>query len=191
MQVDRLSRSPDPVDAFTAYKLVTACVWARNHEAWMATHVSPDDRELLPTTQTSRDDIASDQIQSRLRWLERAALAGVHHAATEMAREGVEGLALTSDSDIDSPQNAAFAARLSTAYEAGVRTCDSESLENRETAYENGIGVPQDHARALSYWVANMECRKRLANAPGRILRATARASPRGWARRSAPTRSR
>ena len=169
-QVDRLSRSPDPVDAFAAYKLVTACLWARDHEAWMDHHVSPGDRALLPTTGTACGDIASDQVQSRLRWLERAALAGVHHAATEMAREGPDGLGLAPEHDADAPQDAAFADRLAAAYEAGVRTCDPESLENRENAYENGSGVAQDRARALSYWVAYVDCRKRLDGTPADIL---------------------
>ncbi len=169
-QVDRLSRSADPVDAFAAYKLVTACLWARDHEAWMDHHVSPGDRALLPTTATACGDIASDQIQSRLRWLERAALAGVHHAATAMAREGPDGLGLASERDVDAPQNAAFAERLAAAYDAGVRTCDAESLENRENAYESGNGVAPDRARALSYWVAYVECRKRLDGTPADIL---------------------
>ena len=166
-RVDRLGRSPDPVDAFAAYKLVTACLWARNHEAWMDSHVAPGDRALLPTTQSACGDIASDQIQSRLRWLERAALAGVHHAATEMAREGPDGLGLAHDAD--APQDAAFEERLAAARDAGVRTCDAESLESRENLYENGTGVAQDRARALAYWVATLDCRKRLDGAAGDV----------------------
>lgn len=164
-RIDRLARSPDPVDAFAAYRLATGCLWARDHEAWMATHVSPGDRALLPTTQSACGDIASDQIQSRLRWLERAALAGVHHAATEMAREGPDGLGLATPA-----QDAGFEQRLQAAYEAGVHTCDPESLENRESAYENGAGVEPDRARALAYWVAYRDCRRRLADTPGGIL---------------------
>ena len=166
-RVDRLGRSPDPVDAFAAYKLVTACLWARNHEAWMDSHVAPGDRALLPTTQSACGDIASDQIQSRLRWLERAALAGVHHAATEMAREGPDGLGLAHDAG--TPQDAAFEERLAAAWDAGVRTCDAESLESRENLYENGTGGAQDRAKALAYWVATMDCRKRLNGADGDV----------------------
>ena len=160
-KVDRLGRSPDPVDAFAAYQLVTACVWARDHEGWMAHHILPSDRAMLPTPQQACGDIASDQIQSRLRWLERAALAGVHHAATEMLREGPDGLGL-SNSDIDAPENASWKQRVDAALEAGVHTCDPDSLESRVNAYENGQGVPPDRAKALTYWVAYMECRQRL-----------------------------
>ncbi|HEY9025596.1 MAG TPA: hypothetical protein VIP05_14940 [Burkholderiaceae bacterium] len=168
-KVDRLGRSPDPVDAFAAYQLATACVWARDHEGWMAHHILPGDRALLPTPQQACGDIASDQIQSRLRWLERAALAGVHHAATEMLREGPDGLGL-SNSDIDAPENASWKQRVDAALEAGVRTCDPDSLESRVNAYENGQGAAPDRAKALTYWVAYMECRQRLVGQPSTIL---------------------
>ena len=164
-KVDRLSRSNDPVDAFAAYQLVTTCVWARDHEGWMAHHILPGDRELLPTTQQACGDIASDQIQSRLRWLERAALAGVHHAAVEMLKEGPDGLGTNAGDDIAAPQNAAWKQRVDAALEAGVRTCDSDSLESRVNGYETGLGVEQDRARALTYWVAYMTCRQRFDDA--------------------------
>ena len=168
-KVDRLGRSADPVDAFAAYQLVTACVWARDHEGWMAHHILPSDRAMLQTPQQACGDIASDQIQSRLRWLERAALAGVHHAATEMLREGPDGLGL-SNSDIDAPENASWKQRVDAALEAGVHTCDPDSLESRVNAYENGQGVAPDRAKALTYWVAYMECRQRLVGQSSAIL---------------------
>ncbi|MGN6525216.1 MAG: hypothetical protein ACTHL8_02400 [Burkholderiaceae bacterium] len=164
-RIDRLSRSADPVDAFAAYRLVTDCLWARGHEAWMDSHIAPGDRGQLPTAQAACGDIASDQVQSRLQWLQRAALAGVHHAATAMAREGPDGLGLE-DGELDAPQNADFRARLDAAWDAGVRTCDAESLEQRENAYETGAGVARDRARALSYWIAWVDCRRRAAG-PG------------------------
>ena len=169
-KVDRLSRSANPVDAFTAYQLVTTCIWARDHEGWMAHHILPSDRELLPTTQQACGDIASDQIQSRLRWLERAALAGVHHAATEMLKEGPDGLGLSGSSDIDAPENAPWKQRVEAALDAGVHTCDPDSLESRVNSYETGMGVDQDHAKALTYWVATLECRQRLAGTPASEL---------------------
>ena len=169
-KVDRLSRSADPVDAFAAYQLVTACIWARDHEGWMAHHILPGDRGLLPTPQQACGDIASDQIQSRLRWLERAALAGVHHAGTEMLKEGPDGLGLSGSSDIDAPENAPWKQRVDAAVDAGVHTCDPDSLESRVNRYEDGEGAGQDRAKALTYWVAYMECRQRLAGAPASVL---------------------
>jgi hypothetical protein len=169
-KVDRLSRSTNPVDAFAAYQLVTACVWARDHEGWMAHHILPGDRELLPTTQQACGDIASDQIQSRLRWLERAALAGVHHAASEMLKEGPDGLGISGNSDIDAPENAPWKQRVEAALDAGVHSCDPDSLESRINSYESGLGVAQDRAKALTYWVAYMDCRQRLVGAPSSIL---------------------
>jgi len=162
-KVDRLSRSADPVDAFAAYQLVTTCIWARDHEGWMAHHILPGDRALLPTKQQACGDIASDQIQSRLRWLERAALAGVHHAATEMLKEGPDGLGVSGNNDVDAPENAPWKQRVEAALDAGVHTCDPDSLESRVDSYESGTGVDQDRAKALTYWVATMECRRRLA----------------------------
>ena len=169
-KVDRLSRSANPVDAFAAYQLVTACIWARDHEGWMAHHILPSDRGLLPTTQQACGDIASDQIQSRLRWLERAALAGVHHAATEMLKEGPDGLGVSGSPDIDAPENASWKQRVDAALDAGVHTCDSDSLESRVNSYESGLGVEQDRAKALTYWVAYMDCRQRLVGASGSVL---------------------
>ena len=169
-KVDRLSRSADPVDAFAAYQLVTTCIWARDHEGWMAHHILPGDRALLPTTQQACGDIASDQIQSRLRWLERAALAGVHHAATEMLKEGPDGLGVSGSADIDAPENASWKQRVDAALDAGVHTCDPDSLESRVNSYETGMGVDQDRAKALTYWVATLECRQRLAGTPASEL---------------------
>ena len=169
-KVDRLSRSGDPVDAFAAYQIVTGCVWARDHEGWMAHHILPGDREMLPTAQQACGDIASDQIQSRLRWLERAALAGVHHAATEMLNEGPDGLGISGNSDIDAPENASWKQRVEAALDAGVHTCDSDSLESRVNSYETGLGVEQDRAKALTYWVAYMECRQRVIGGRSSIL---------------------
>jgi len=160
-RVDRLARSDDPVAAFAAYRLVTDCLWARDHAEWLASHVEPADRALLPTPQGACGDIASDQIQSRLRWLERAAAAGVHHAATAMSREGPDGLGLVAEADLAGPQFADWRQRLAAAYDAGVRTCDPESLEQRMAAFDGGLGVEQDRARALSYWVAYVDCRRR------------------------------
>ena len=169
-KVDRLARSKDPVDAFSAYQLVTTCIWARDHEGWMAHHILPGDREMLPTTQQACGDIASDQIQSRLRWLERAALGGVHHAATEMLEEGPDGLGVSASSDIDAPENAPWKQRVDSAVDAGVHTCDADSLERRVDRYANGEGVEQDRAKALTYWVAYMACRQRLANTSAPVL---------------------
>ena len=159
-KVDRLARSTDPVDAFSAYQLVTTCIWARDHEGWMAHHILPGDREMLPTTQQACGDIASDQIQSRLRWLERAALAGVHHAASEMLKEGPDGLGVSGSSDIAAPENAAWKQRVEAALDAGVHTCDADSMESRVNGYETGLGVEQDRAKALTYWIAYMACRQ-------------------------------
>jgi hypothetical protein len=185
-KVDRLSRSANPVDAFAAYQLVTACIWARDHEGWMAHHILPGDRGLLLPTQQACGDIASDQIQSRLRWLERAALAGVHHAAAEMVKEGPDGLGISGSSDIDAPENAPWKARVEAALDAGVHTCDSDSLESRVNRYENGdLGVARDRAKALTYWVAYMQCRQRLAGTP-----VVALASGDGVARRMGSTLS-
>ena len=169
-KVDRLSRSPDPVDAFAAYQLVTTCIWARDHEGWMAHHILPADRGLLPTTEQACGDIASDQVQSRLRWLERAALAGVHHAAAEMLKEGPDGLGISGSSDIDAPENASWKQRMEAALDAGVHTCDADSMENRVNGYESGVGVERDRVKALTYWVAYMQCRQHLAVAPGVTL---------------------
>jgi hypothetical protein len=169
-KVDRLSRSANPVDAFAAYQLVTTCIWARDHEGWMAHHILPADRGLLPTTEQACGDIASDQVQSRLRWLERAALAGVHHAAAQMLKEGPDGLGISGSSDIDAPENASWKQRMEAALDAGVHTCDADSMENRVNGYENGVGVERDRVKALTYWVAYMQCRQHLAVAPGVTL---------------------
>jgi hypothetical protein len=165
-KVDRLARSGDPVDAFAAYQLVTACIWARDHEGWMARHILPSDRGMLPTTQQACGDIASDQVQGRLRWLERAALAGVHHAAAEMLKEGPDGLGISGSGDIDAPENAAWKQRVDAAIDAGVHTCDAASLESRVNLYESGLGGERDRAEALTYWVAYMACREHADDAP-------------------------
>ena len=75
-----------------------------------------------------------------------------------------------SNCDIDAPENASWKHRMDAALEAGVHTCDPDSLESRVNAYENGQGVAADRGKALTYWVAYMECRQRLVSQPSAIL---------------------
>ena len=88
-----------------------------------------------------------------------------------MLKEGPDGLGISGSTDIDAPENASWKQRVDAALEAGVHTCDSDSLESRVNSYESGLGVEHDRAKALTYWVAYMECRQRLVGAPAaRIL---------------------
>ena len=63
------------------------------------------------------------------------------------------------------PEDAAWKQRVDAALEAGVHACDSDALESRVNGRGSGLGVEQDRARALTYWVAYMACRQRFDDA--------------------------
>jgi hypothetical protein len=123
--------------------------------------------ETAPSSAPGRDGLAA-----RVDRLSRStdALVGVHHAAAEMLLEGPDGLGIGTSGDIDAPQNADWKQRIDAAVEAGVHTCDPEALDSRVNSYENGSGVQQDRGKALTYWIAYVDCRKRLDGSPTKIL---------------------
>jgi hypothetical protein len=84
-QVDRLAKSPSPVDAFTAYGIIRACVYSRRAET--EAHANPPHPMPAPSREVC-GDLTPGQVVSRLQLLERAAAAGVHGAMTAFAIEG-------------------------------------------------------------------------------------------------------
>ena len=151
-QVEKLSKSPSPVDAFAAYNIVRACVWARRLEREV--YENPPNPKPISSSEAC-GDLAPGQIVSRLQLLDRAASAGVHNAMSAFGMEGPDGNGLTGQEDMNSPAVVELNRRLAVYMEAGVKTGDRFSLMTLSNKYEND--EPQDLAKSLTYWVAQNE----------------------------------
>ena len=153
-QVDRLSQSPSPVDAFAAYNILRACVWARRLEAEVfegSPYKAPD----VPSSVVC-GDLTPGQIVSRQQLLDRAARAGVHGAFFAAGMEGSGGAGGTTGyEDTSSAAYTEWSQLLLVYREAGVKTGDVLALQAMSTAYEND--EPRDLPKSLAYWVAATE----------------------------------
>ena len=149
--VDKLRKSPSPVDAFTAYNIIRACVFTRRSETEVY-----ENQPSRPPTQTSAQacgDLAPGQIVSRLQLLDRAGRAGVHGAFYARGLEGQDGNGATGNEDPQSPAYAEWTRILLEYQAAGVKTGDQMSLLSSSDRYEN----ERDFPKALAYWVAATE----------------------------------
>jgi hypothetical protein len=161
--VDKLSKSGSPVDAFTAWKLLSDCVNARRHETESAQEPNPSAQAKTVSPAVACQDISPGQISSRLELLNIAALAGVHEAAMRFANEGPDGNGFSASGQFDTndPSNAEWVRRTRAQIEAGVKTGDRWSFMVMSNQYENGDGgVERDMGKALAYWVAMVEFEK-------------------------------
>jgi len=148
-RVDRLSRSSRPADAYAAYRLVRACVEAR-HRVQQGKGSAQDERAACA-------DLASDQIQARLAWLDRAAQAGVRNAAADYGTEGPAGLLVPPEAQGDWAADAAWQARMAGYYDRGAQDCDVASVLSVVVRYRLGK-FPADPRLALMTWAAAQEC---------------------------------
>lgn len=148
-RVDRLSRSPRPADAYAAYKLVRACVDARR--------LVQQGRGAAGSEQSACADLASDQIQARLAWLDRAARAGVRNAATDYGTEGPAGLLVPPEAQGDWSADKGWQERLAAYYDRGALDCDLGSTLSVLARYRLGK-FPPDARVALTTWSAAQEC---------------------------------
>ena len=151
-QVDKLAKSPSPVDAFTAYNIIRACVGARGAENEVYEHEPYP--KLAPPSQAC-EDLTPGQVVSRMQLLERAAAAGVHGAMYAFGAEGHDGTGITGNEDISTPAYAEWTRRVMAYQEAGVKTGDWMSLMSMSNRYENE--QPPDIAKSLAYWAALAE----------------------------------
>ena len=152
-QVDKLSKSSSPVDAFFAYNILRACVGVRRAESEV--YENEPSHKAKPSA-AACGDVTPAQIVSRLQLLDRAGLAGVHGAMYAASLEGPDGSGATGNENVSTPEYAAWTARLQQYQQAGVRTGDRASLMSLSQRYENERDMP----KALTYWVAQAELSK-------------------------------
>jgi hypothetical protein len=148
-RVDLLSKSPSPVDAFTAYNIIAPCVYARRAEA------EGEKPMRFKSSHEACEDLTPGQIVGRLQLLERAATAGVHGAAMESANEGPTGYGWVGNADRAGPEYEAWARRQMEFWAVGVKTGDAASLMTLSMQVVNS-----DPVKALTYWVAKTELSK-------------------------------
>ena len=146
-RVDRLSRSNDPHDAYAAYRLVRQCIEARGRALQGAS-------DAASSVAAACADLASDQIQARLVWLDRAARAGVRHAAEDYGTEGPQGLLVPGEAQRDSSE---WQSRMAAYYDVGALNCDLASILSVVARYRLGH-YAADPSAALTTWAAAQEC---------------------------------
>lgn len=131
-RIDALMRSPRPVDALEAFKILDACM----HQKENCGNISPG------------------QLTARRQALYRAAEAGVHGAAMLVASQGPDDYGLHTVNNTD-PVFKEWESHVHRAIEAGVRTGDRFSLTTMAQWAEMPTdGSTPNPARALMYWTA-------------------------------------
>ena len=156
-RVDRLSRSSDPVDQFSAYTTIAACVAMRRHETELVQKLGP---EMAATqqgiTRAQCGNLASDQVQGRRRLLERPLAAGLHGAALALYWIGPDGNGPPEPQDADLPQYADWRAAVDAAYANAFAACDATAFDDR--ANRMPVNGATDAIRQLTWRSAAAAC---------------------------------
>lgn len=132
-EVDRLSKTGDPKDAFAAYELLFACADARI-SSLNGPHLIPEfeaQRQKMPTPAEVCGDITPGQIASRRALVMRAAEAGVHGAVARLQREGaysMETKHARGPDEPEGPEEFKFADQLGELSKLSAATGDREAL---------------------------------------------------------------
>ena len=147
--VASLSKSKNPTDQFLAYRMIRACVAARNDDLLVADRVAqggkPRDKSSLETC----GDIDAGQIAGRRQLLNTAANAGVHHAASSLADEGATGEGYAKDADMSAADQQQFQVEMKRAIEAGAANGDWWSLAAVASSQEASASTTGDYQGAL------------------------------------------
>lgn len=165
-RVRSLAKSPDPIDAYRAYVILSECKSARDEE-----HV------LLETKQADRDpnqvklieaeffkqrimqacgDLTAGEIAGRLALIERAAEAGVPVAALQMSNEGPWGDPHALYTRWSDPLVQDWRAKVVSLITRSAEKGDIAALTSLAAQYESGSGLvaERDLEVALKYVVA-------------------------------------
>jgi hypothetical protein len=170
-QVDRWAASGDPADAMRAYRTVHDCLEARRDERRPSEDVSRE-REAFeesvhpgPNTQVFRQwkrsaalcgNLRSDQIQTRMQWLMRAAAAGVPMAAMDFIYEGPGGDGMLQDLNVPrAPLTDTWRAQRDAYIDAGLQQCDEGLVGYLGLATQ---GNARNAAEAMMFWQTHARC---------------------------------
>lgn len=169
-RVDGWGRSMVPQDAMLAYEAVADCLKARVEDRMPQDQLEVADSALayvvgaerLQALQAGRHhamerckDLRSDQIESRLTWLRRAAAAGVPGAALAFELEGPDGQGALNPGTTSLPAPDAWYEERDEYIAQGLQQCDRVLAGDLAvTARPAGVSL----AQAMTFWSGRLQC---------------------------------
>ncbi len=169
-RVDTWARSATPRDAMRAYEAVSDCLKARAEDRTPQDSLEAGDGALASVVGAERvqrlqaarhhavercQDLRSDQIESRLAWLKRAAAAGTPGAALDFEIEGPDGQGALGDGSAPLPAPDAWYEERDAYIAKALQNCDRTLAASLAVdARPPGVSV----ARATTFWTAKLQC---------------------------------
>ena len=170
IRVDGWARSTAPQDAMRAYEAVAECLKARAEDRTPQDQLEAGDSALesvigperVQALQAKRhhavdrcQDLRSDQIESRLAWLKRAAAEGIPDAALAFDIEGPDGQGGLGDGATPLPASDAWYEERDAYIAQGLQHCDRTLAANLAVAARPpGVSLGQ----AMTFWFSKLQC---------------------------------
>jgi hypothetical protein len=169
-RVDGWGRSTAPQDAMLAYEAVADCLKARVEDRMPQDQLEAADGALASAVGSERvqairakrhhavercQDLRSDQIESRLAWLRRAAAAGLPGAVLAFELEGPDGQGALGEGPTSLPARDAWYEERDEYIAHGLQQCDRVLAGNLAVvARPPGISL----AQAMTFWFGRLQC---------------------------------
>jgi hypothetical protein len=169
-RVDGWGRSTMPQDAMLAYEAVADCLKARVEDRMPQDQLEAADSALAYVVGAERvqvlqarrhhamercKDLRSDQIESRLTWLRRAAAAGMPGAALAFELEGPDGQGALDAGATSLPAPDAWYEERDEYIAQGLQQCDRVLAGNLAVvARPPGVSL----AQAMTFWFGRLQC---------------------------------
>ncbi len=175
---EQLAGSGNPANAFAAYNLAMDCVWARQQlrqielqapgERSEESKTGLTDGSLAARATEACGDITDAQIESRLKYVEAAAAAGVPLAALRLSAEGPFGDQTALSNRPDDPAVLQWRERVAALIKLAADKGDLASMASLSNMYESGTGIigQRDPYKALEYATAKWELQRQLTGTP-------------------------
>lgn len=171
---DQLAGSGNPTSALAAYNLAMDCVWATQQfhqielqapgERSEESKAALTDGSLAARASEACGDLTDAQVQSRLKYVEAAAAAGVPLAALRLSAEGLFGDQTALANRPDDPAILEWRERVSALIKLAADKGDLASMASLSNMYESGTGIlgQRDPYKALEYATAKWELQRQL-----------------------------
>ncbi|MFL6697960.1 MAG: hypothetical protein ACJ8GJ_12390 [Vitreoscilla sp.] len=170
VRVDGWAHSAAPQDAMRAYEAVADCLKARAEDRIPQDQLEAGDMALASVVGTERmqvlqatrhhaadrcQDLRSDQVESRLAWLRRAAAAGLPGAALAFEIEGPDGQGALGGSVSSLLASNAWYEERDAYIAQGLQHCD-RTLAAHLAVAARAPGVTVD--QAMRFWFGKLQC---------------------------------
>jgi len=170
LRVDAWAHSTAPQDAMRAYEAVADCLQARVEDRVPQDQLEAGDSALSSVVGPERvqalqsrrhhavdrcQDLRSDQIESRIAWLKRAAAAGVPGAALAFEVEGPDGQGALGGGSAPLPAPDAWYEERDAYIAQGLQHCDRTLAGSLGVAARPpGVSI----AQAMTFWADKLQC---------------------------------